>query len=250
MIPRELIERLGHGIDLLAAIYLLETTDFETGKITVGLRELMREIGIGHTKARRVLEITGTLAEQNRNRTGTPRTATTAGLLATSEQNRNRTGTEPGQSPEKPPHTPLKENYQEQEQEKQTTNARARDLSLFKIWYNVYPRKVAKAQAEKAWTRINPNSVLVELMVQAVAAQVADHETRKARNLFTPEWKHPATWLNGSCWEDVIEPLPLTKAEIESDRFDRIYKQVQGEKNGEPQDAEADPRGTETDIPF
>src|SRR3990167_3718577 len=192
-VPRELIERLGHGIELMAAIYLLETADYETGKLTMSLRELMRETGIGHTKASRVFALTGTLSEQNRNRTGTPRTALVADPSVTAEQNRNTFGTEPGHFQEKPPHTPLKETTKTK-QEKETTIARAREAFILPNWVDVEAwNGWEEMRKVKGWKLTNRAKALAVKALEALREQgyapkdVLDNATLRCwRGLFAP----------------------------------------------------------------
>ncbi len=73
--------------------------------------------------------------------------------------------------------------------------------SLFNHFWEVYPKKVAKENAEKAWKKINPSEELASTIVQAVKTQISvDGRFRETR--FTP---HPATWLNGHEWENSYE---------------------------------------------
>lgn len=73
--------------------------------------------------------------------------------------------------------------------------------SLFNYFWEVYPKKVAKENAEKAWKKINPSEELASTIVQAVKTQISvDGRFRETR--FTP---HPATWLNGHEWENSYE---------------------------------------------
>lgn len=72
---------------------------------------------------------------------------------------------------------------------------------LFDRFWEVYPKKVAKENAEKAWKKINPSEELASTIVQAVKTQISvDGRFRETR--FTP---HPATWLNGHEWENSYE---------------------------------------------
>lgn len=93
--------------------------------------------------------------------------------------------------------------------EKKVKNSRRNTLLAnpngFAAFWSAYPRKVGKAPAEKAWNRINPQNGLVESIISALVSQI-------------PTWSdpqyipHPATWLNGRRWEDVlIAPTKTTK---------------------------------------
>ena len=71
----------------------------------------------------------------------------------------------------------------------------------FVRFWSAYPRKVAKAAAERCWRGINPDSALVAQIMSALEA----HKK-------TPQWvdpvyvPHPATWLNQKRWEDELRP--------------------------------------------
>lgn len=74
--------------------------------------------------------------------------------------------------------------------------ATSRADALFAGFWSVYPRRVAKKAAERAWAKAvrsaDPNTVI------AGAARYAD-QVRHSDPRFV---KHPATWLNGGCWDD------------------------------------------------
>ncbi|RWL14865.1 MAG: hypothetical protein EOR57_31460 [Mesorhizobium sp.] len=70
----------------------------------------------------------------------------------------------------------------------------------FNTFWKAYPRRVAKGHARTAFDRAIRKTTL-ETMLQAIADYIR----------FKPEridFKHPATWLNGECWEDEWEPPP------------------------------------------
>lgn len=79
------------------------------------------------------------------------------------------------------------------------------DQSFREKFWPRYPRKVAKADAEKAWFRLDPDDGLIGLILRAL-----DWQSR-----LTTEWQYwpyPATWLNGRRWED--EPPPHLRTVI------------------------------------
>jgi predicted phage replisome organizer len=68
----------------------------------------------------------------------------------------------------------------------------------FSRFWEAYPRKVSKANAEKAWAKINPDDELTEKIISAIGtAKRLDERFRETR--FTP---HPASWLNARSWEN------------------------------------------------
>lgn len=74
----------------------------------------------------------------------------------------------------------------------------------FATFWETYPRKVAKPNAEKAWTKLVKAGELPDMdtLLAAVANQ-ADAKDWRTDQTFCP---HPATWLNGKRWEDSVTP--------------------------------------------
>lgn len=69
---------------------------------------------------------------------------------------------------------------------------------LFSRFWSAYPRKVAKANAEKAWSKIKPSEELVTIILLGItSAMKNDFRFRDAQYI-----PHPATWLNGREWEN------------------------------------------------
>lgn len=73
-----------------------------------------------------------------------------------------------------------------------------------RFWPN-YPRRVAKADAEKAWMKLDPDEGLIATILKALGWQRDVHTDWNY-------WPYPATWLNGRRWED--EPPPHLKTVI------------------------------------
>lgn len=70
----------------------------------------------------------------------------------------------------------------------------------FNTFWKAYPRRVAKGHARTAFDRAIRKTTL-ETMLQAIADYIR----------FKPEridFKHPATWLNGECWDDEWASVP------------------------------------------
>lgn len=83
------------------------------------------------------------------------------------------------------------------------------DKALFEIWYSAYPNKKSKAQALKAWQKLNPDRSQTAKLIRAVRRESRWRFAMNAADEFVPEWKNPATWLNGQCWDDeLIYPKP------------------------------------------
>lgn len=69
----------------------------------------------------------------------------------------------------------------------------------FKIFWEFYPYKKSKGQAEKAFIKINPNEQLLETMLSKIEQAKKSKNWLKNDGEFIP---HPATWLNARGWED------------------------------------------------
>lgn len=68
----------------------------------------------------------------------------------------------------------------------------------FAQWYDAYPRRVGRGQAEKAYRRaLKLQGVTRELLLEAATQYAAERQGKEKE--FTP---YPATWLNGQRWAD------------------------------------------------
>lgn len=89
---------------------------------------------------------------------------------------------------------------------KKTKNADPR----FNRFWTEYPRRQAKAAAMRAWAKLFPDDALLSKILAALDVQKASPQWRKDDGAFIPL---PATWLNGSRWEDEIIAPGETKAQ-------------------------------------
>ncbi len=82
----------------------------------------------------------------------------------------------------------------------------------FDTFWDVYPRRQAKLDARKAWSKLNPSLELVEAILAAVDVQRRSQEWRKDGGQWVPL---PASWLRAGRWMDevrgVSEPLSLER---------------------------------------
>lgn len=69
----------------------------------------------------------------------------------------------------------------------------------FLAFWNSYPKKKAKANAEKAFKKLNIHNGLLEKILKAIERQKRSEQWKKDNGQFIP---FPATWLNGKRWED------------------------------------------------
>jgi hypothetical protein len=74
---------------------------------------------------------------------------------------------------------------------------------MFDEFWSLYPRKIAKATARKAWQRLSAEQQL--MAAKAIDTHCQYWATKETELEFIP---HPATWINQERWEDelIIEP--------------------------------------------
>ena len=75
--------------------------------------------------------------------------------------------------------------------------------NLFNLFWERYPKKLAKRDAEKAFAKINPDEKLFNLILEKLELYKQSEAWLKDGGQFIP---YPATWLNGRRWEDEITP--------------------------------------------
>jgi hypothetical protein len=72
----------------------------------------------------------------------------------------------------------------------------------FAEFWKLYPKKVGKDSAWKAWLKRRPSADLASIMLATLAWQKQQDNWLRERGRFVP---NPATWLNRGQWED--EPI-------------------------------------------
>jgi phage replication O-like protein O len=79
-------------------------------------------------------------------------------------------------------------------------SAGAADANLFDEFWKAYPRKVAKAAAEKSFKKLKINDKLFSRLIIALGEQKQSEQWQD--NQYIP---YPATWLNQKRWEDELD---------------------------------------------
>lgn len=69
----------------------------------------------------------------------------------------------------------------------------------FQAFWEAYPKRKSKGQAEKAFTKINPDEQLLATMLATIERAKKSADWQKEGGKFIP---YPATWLNAKGWED------------------------------------------------
>lgn len=86
-------------------------------------------------------------------------------------------------------------------------------LLAFERWWSIYPRKVSKGNARKAWLKLVKGMNEKDLedftikLVGATDSQIRWHKKQLDQDKWAPDWKHPATWLNGEDWMNVLDDM-------------------------------------------
>lgn len=82
-----------------------------------------------------------------------------------------------------------------------------KNVNPFDQFWKVYPKKKSRGQAEKAFSKINPDEQLLASMIAKIEQAKKSEDWIKEKGRFIP---HPATWLNAKGWEDEdVELHPL-----------------------------------------
>jgi len=72
---------------------------------------------------------------------------------------------------------------------------------MFAEFWNLYPRRIGKASAAKAWKKLEC-SKNYEAIMTAVEKWIESPQWKKDGGQFIP---HPATWLNREGWNDEVK---------------------------------------------
>jgi hypothetical protein len=75
-------------------------------------------------------------------------------------------------------------------------------MNGFAAFWQAYPRKKSKGQAEKAWRTLRPDEQLQAAILAGVERAKTSADWTKKGGEYVP---HPATWLNAKGWEDEVE---------------------------------------------
>jgi hypothetical protein len=89
-------------------------------------------------------------------------------------------------------------------------------MDKFELFYKLYPRKVQRKNAIKAWSRMYKEKMfsdgLFEIIIEAVKAQSEWGGSlcpkEDGNKSYIP---HPASWLNGENWTDEVDEIVLTE---------------------------------------
>lgn len=97
-----------------------------------------------------------------------------------------------GDTPDAHDSDPISESYPKSISNKLNNNA-------FERFYAVYPKKKARIEAEKAFSKLNPDETLLDVMITAVNKAKQSEDWMKDKGRYIP---YPATWINAKRWLD------------------------------------------------
>lgn len=81
-----------------------------------------------------------------------------------------------------------------------TSKTLAPSGAFAKFW-NAYPKRKSKGQAERAWQKIKPSEQLTGQILQAVERAKTSADWQREAGKYIP---YPASWLNAKGWEDEV----------------------------------------------
>lgn len=73
----------------------------------------------------------------------------------------------------------------------------------FEEFWQAYPRKRSKGQAERTWYKIKPDEQLHDRIMQSLEQAKTSVDWKKNKGQYIP---YPSTWLNSKGWEDEFDP--------------------------------------------
>jgi hypothetical protein len=85
--------------------------------------------------------------------------------------------------------------------ESKVKESKVKNIAPFEKFWEHYPKKKAKQDALKAFSKLNPDEPLLDSMIRNLELATKSEDWLKEGGKFVP---FPATWLNGRRWEDEI----------------------------------------------
>jgi hypothetical protein len=96
----------------------------------------------------------------------------------------------------------IKEKFKDNNTVNTTSNITVNNIDHFESFWTVYPRKVGKAQAKKAWDKLKLDDDTVRMIAENIALRIKHGEWSDANKTFIP---HASTYLNNARWEDEVD---------------------------------------------
>lgn len=99
---------------------------------------------------------------------------------------------------------------------------------LFSRFWKLYPRKVGKDKAEKAWAKIKLTQTLFDEIIAALAKHSVTQGWTKDNGQFIP---HASTWLNGKRWEDEVPEVAANVHQLPVRRSEPDFNDTEWARN-------------------
>lgn len=96
-------------------------------------------------------------------------------------------------------------NQQQYNNNNKNNNEKKNNNELFDRFWSVYPRKVSKVSALKAFEKLKVDEELLNTMISAIEKQKKSDQWIRDNGQYIP---HPSTWLNQHRWEDEVTVRP------------------------------------------
>ena len=107
--------------------------------------------------------------------------------------------------------------------------------SAFDKWYEIYPKKQARATAEKAWQKLKLDRLATTINVRTQA--FVDAYTAQGKLDYLPM---PATFLNQRRWEDELaKPKPVYNSAPVEERRNPAIRLYNGRESARSSDRES-----------
>jgi len=115
---------------------------------------------------------------------------------------------------------PVNENENVNEERETKTKPGVKDAGVvdgFDLFWSVYPKRVGKKDAIKAWGQIKPDEETTAAIVEGVERWNKSDQWTKEGGQYIP---YPATFLRGERWNDECQPAIVKKATAEKNYDD------------------------------
>jgi hypothetical protein len=95
----------------------------------------------------------------------------------------------------------------------------------FTRFWLLYPKRVARQDAVKAWCQLNPSPTLVEEILAALDWQRRQPDWQRDNHRYVP---YPATWLRHGRWQDepVVVEDPFDALQARAERLVEHYAEL------------------------
>jgi hypothetical protein len=91
---------------------------------------------------------------------------------------------------------------------------------MFERFWDAYPKKKSKGQAEKAFSKLKVDEQFLEVILAAIERAKKSTDWQKDNGQYIP---YPATWLNARGWEDEQAISSMCREPKKKEKYDDFY---------------------------